>query len=93
MSVVTVKCRRLETRHQAAELRHDIERALIESRRAIINARLVENISPEAADECWGVLAKRHGVEYVSERVLLPDLPTDQIFTIAKAMQDRATEE
>lgn len=93
MSIVNLKSRRLETRHQAAELRHQIERALISDGQAIVNARFVERIAPEAADECWGVLAKNHGVEYVSERVLLPDIPNHHLFTVAEAMQQRAKEE
>jgi len=92
MSIVTVKTRRLATRFEAAELRHAIERALIADGQAIVNARLVETITPEAADECFGVLAKRHGVEHVSENVLMPDIPTDHLITIAEAMQSRTLE-
>lgn len=92
MSIVSVKPRRLITRLEAAEMRHAIERALIDHGRAIVNARLLEAISPDAADECFGVLAKNHGVEYVSENVLLPDIPNHHLITIAEAMQARAKE-
>ena len=92
MSIVSIRSRRLVSRFEAAELRHAIERALIAHGRAIVNARFLETLTPEAADECFGVLAKHHGVEYVSENVLLPDIPNHHLITIAEAMQARAKE-
>jgi len=73
-------------------LRAKIHQAIAEHGTAIVNARTLDQLHPRAADECFGVLARDHGADWVTSRVMLPDIPYEFLIIIAEAMQQRVKE-
>jgi len=91
LSIITIKT--LETPAQGAALREQILASIIDQGRAVVNALTVRSVTPQAADACFGVLARDHGTEWVAQHVLLPDINPECLNTIAEAMQQRVKEE
>lgn len=91
--IITIKNPRLKTREQGASLRGKIHQAIAEHGTAIVNARSLEQLHPRAADECFGALARDYGADWVTSRVMLPDIPYEFLIIIAEAMQKRIQEE
>jgi len=90
--IITIKGPRIDTRDDGAALRERIYRAIVDAGVAVVGARTLEAINHEAADACFGVLARDHGIEWVAERVLIPDVPDHVLTIIAEAMQRRREE-
>ncbi|TAJ80357.1 MAG: DUF4325 domain-containing protein [Gallionellaceae bacterium] len=79
----------LASRQAAAELRAEIERSVSAGKKVSIDLGAVLSVSESYADELFGVLALRHGLEWLSEHVGLHNLNPFVFRAIASAIRQR----
>ena len=79
----------LSTPEDGSALRARIERSVIAEGEAVVTTLATLSPTTAALEACFGVLAERHGADWVASRVRLPDITTDQITAIAEAIQNR----
>jgi hypothetical protein len=61
----------LGSRHAAAKLRVQVEACALDGKKVVLNLGSVLSISESYADELFGVLVARHGLEWFAERIAL----------------------
>ena len=79
----------LASRQAAAELRSKIEARSFNGQKTFVDLISVLSISESYADELFGVLALRHGLEWLSEHVVLQHLNPFAFRAIASAIRQR----
>lgn len=79
----------LASRQAAAELRAQIERLASQGEKVAIDLSGVHAISESYADELFGVLALRHGLEWLSGNVVLHNPNSFAFRAIATAIRQR----
>ncbi|MBU1482038.1 MAG: STAS-like domain-containing protein [Gammaproteobacteria bacterium] len=79
----------LASRQAAAALRAEIEQHALSGRKVSIDLSTVLSISESYADELFGILALRHGLEWLSDNVVVHH-PSAFVFrAIASAIRQR----
>ena len=79
----------LASRQAAAELRAQIEKRASQGEKISVDFSSVLSISESYADELFGVLAFRYGLEWLSENVVLHRLNSFAFRAIASAIRQR----
>lgn len=79
----------LASRQAAAELRAQIEERAFNGQKIFVDLSSVLSISESYADELFGILALRHGLEWLSEHVVLRHLNPFPFRAIASAIRQR----
>ena len=79
----------LASRQAAAELRAQIERRVLAGEKISIDLGAVFAISESYADELFGVLAFRYGLEWLADHVALHNLKPFVFRAIADAIRQR----
>lgn len=81
----------LASRALAAKERSSIEALLSENERILIDLSNVASISESFADELFGVLVLRRGLDFVSQRVRFVNAKDPVLRSVAIAMQRRSS--
>jgi hypothetical protein len=79
----------LASRQAAAELRARIEQGVLSGEKISIDLSAVFSISESYADELFGVLALRYGLEWLTDHVVLHNLKPFVFRAIADAIRQR----
>lgn len=87
--ILTIAETDLASRFAAARFRSLVEKAILDGSKVTIDLGAVLSISESYADELFGVLAVRVGLEEFVERVRVRDASTSVIHAIANAVRRR----
>ena len=79
----------MSSRHQASILRAEIEQAVLSGNKACVDFTSVLSVSHAFADEMFGVLAARHGLEWLTAYVTLHNTSSLVFRSLADAIHYR----
>ena len=90
--VFRIKDTDLASRSSAAKLRSLVEQTAVQEGTASIDLKVVRSVSDAYADELFGVLVARHGLEWFAEHVRLQGATPAVLSSIAGAVKSRLEE-